>query len=234
MLLQGNPSLRLFAALGPGDIVGTARLRLLGGDIPETSVALRSSFLGYCQTNKIWTLGISSNQQSDEIEIGYVRAENRPKPAWGSSGIRYHVALLVYALTLAVRARRFRADIAIIDSGTTHYFALAVFRLLGVPIAVNLHNVLWPVGYEPTGVNAVVRKLNRWFFQKLASGAIGCAPECENQISKGLLEGSRFSIPMSISYGRLLKQSPGYAGSHSASSMRRGLKKTKEFSTSFL
>ena len=53
-------------------------------------------------------------------------------------------ARIVYAPRSAWMARAFRADLALIDSGSAHYFALAVFRLVGVPIAVNMHNVRWP------------------------------------------------------------------------------------------
>jgi glycogen(starch) synthase len=92
---------------------------------------------------------------------------------------------------LALRARRFGADLAIIDSGTTHFFALTIFRLFGVRVAVNLHNVMWPVGYEPTGLNSLIRRLNRWFFRNVAAGGIGCSPECERQV----LQESRSKIP---------------------------------------
>ena len=104
------------------------------------------------------------------------------KPSWGISGARYHLALLLYAFKLALRARRFAANLAIIDSGNTHFFALTFFRLLGVPVAFNLHNVLWPAGYEPIGLKGLIRKLNRWFFRNVVAGGIGCSPQCERQV----------------------------------------------------
>ena len=66
---------------------------------------------------------------------------------------------------LAAWARRFRAEFAIIDSGSAHYFALSLFRFLGIPVAVNFHNVLWPNGYKPEGAVArAILWLDGWFF----------------------------------------------------------------------
>ena len=47
----------------------------------------------------------------------------------GRSGLLYHLAMMYYAAYLAVRARLYRADIALIDSGTTLYFALALLQV---------------------------------------------------------------------------------------------------------
>jgi hypothetical protein len=38
---------------------------------------------------------------------------------------------------------------ALTDSGATHYSALALFWVLGIRVAVNLHNVLWRTGFAP-------------------------------------------------------------------------------------
>jgi hypothetical protein len=79
----------------------------------------------------------------------------------GDGGALYHLADLYYALYLALHAWWFETDLAIIDSGTTHYFALTIFRLLGIRVAVNLHNVLWPAGFEPKArIQRIIRQLN--------------------------------------------------------------------------
>ena len=175
--------MRLFVALGPGDIVGAHRARLSGEDIKETSIAYSEQLFDYCKAAQIPTDAVSQHPRRDSLRDGVLRIENQPKPSWGRSGLGYHLAMLYIAVRLAVRARIFRADIALIDSGTTHYFALAVFRLLGVRVAVNLHNVLWPQGFEPAGrLQKFIRQLNAWFFQHLASGGIGVSPECERQV----------------------------------------------------
>src|SRR5262245_5967974 len=88
--------MKLFAALDPGDIVGAVKLGSSGESIPETSIAFSEQLFDYCRSNDIEILGISSHPRTDKIQIGCVQAENWPKPSWGISGARYHLALLWY------------------------------------------------------------------------------------------------------------------------------------------
>jgi glycogen synthase len=175
--------IRLFAALGPGDIVGAHRSQLAGKEINVTSIAFSEQLFAYCHLRQIQTLAISSNDRADQLSDGCIAMENRAKPLGNHGGIRFHLSLFLYSLYLAIRARRFRADIAVIDSGTTHHFALVLFAVLGIPVVVNLHNVLWPAGFPPQGtVHRTIRFLNGLFFRHAATVAIGVSPECERQI----------------------------------------------------
>jgi glycogen(starch) synthase len=169
--------------LGPGDIVGARKNQLAGKAIKETSIAFSEQLFSYCRCAKIKTLAISSNSRTDRLQTDNLTIENRPKPLRGRSGVAFHLSLILYGIYLAERARRFRPDIAIIDSGTTHYFVLFLFRLLGIPVVINLHNVLWPVGFPPRDfISRGIRLLNRLFLRHAAAGAIGVSPECERQI----------------------------------------------------
>jgi glycogen(starch) synthase len=111
-----SDELRLFVALGPGDIVGARRSQLAGKAISETSVAFSEQLFAYCRLRNIKTLAISSNSRIDQLEEGAVTIENRAKPLRGRGGIQFHLSLILYGLYLAARARRFRADVAVIDS----------------------------------------------------------------------------------------------------------------------
>jgi len=173
---------RLFLALGPGDIVGARRAALAGIAVPVTSIAFSEQIFSFCRAHDITTLALSSNGRRDNLQDDKIRMENRPRMLDGG-GIRFHISMLLYAVYLAFRARRFKADLAIVDSGTTHYFALTVFWLLGVPVAVNLHNVLWPNGFPPVRkMNRLILWLNSMFFRHIAIGAVGVSPECERQV----------------------------------------------------
>ena len=55
--------------------------------------------------------------------------DDRRRERGGRSGLLYRLAMMYYAAYLAVRARLYRADIALIDSGTTLYFALALLQV---------------------------------------------------------------------------------------------------------
>lgn len=178
-----SDKLRLFVTLGPGDIVGARRSRLAGEAVNETSIAFSEQLFAYCRSLNIQTLAISSNGRTDRLEDSPITLENRPRLLNNRGGVRFHLSLILYGFYLAIRARQFRADVAVIDSGTTHYFALVPFAVLGIPVAVNLHNVLWPRGYPPRGkMNSIIRFLNRLFFRYIAAGAIGVSPECERQV----------------------------------------------------
>lgn len=183
--------LRIFAALGPGDIVKARRMHLAGLDIDETSIAFSEQLFSYCQQASIPTLAFSSNPRSDRLEDGLLIIENRAKIFAQRGGLAFHLSQLHYGIMLALQARRFKANVAILDSGTTHYFVLAIFRALGIAVAVNLHNVLWPRGYPPRGVAKLVRYFNGLFFRHAAFGGMGVSPECEIQ----LLAEARNRIP---------------------------------------
>ena len=173
--------MRLFLALGPGDIVGARRGALAGIAVPGTSIAFSEQIFSFCRVQNITTLALSSNDRRDNLQDGNIHIENRPRLLGG--GIRFHISMLLYAIYLAFRARRFGADLAIIDSGTTHYFALTAFWLLGVPVAVNLHNVLWPSGFPPVKkTDRLIMWLNSIFFRRIVVGAVGVSPECERQV----------------------------------------------------
>jgi glycogen synthase len=176
--------MKLFAALGPGDIAAAARAALAGRTVATTSIAFSEQLFAYCRVRAMETLAISSNARADYIKDGSIFIENRPKSSNPArNGLLFHFLEFKYALYLAFRAWRFGADLAIIDSGTTHFFALAGFRVLGIPVVINLHNVLWPVGFPPRRrVEKLVRVLNAFFFQHLAAAAMGVSPECERQV----------------------------------------------------
>src|SRR4051794_35214415 len=106
--------LRLFVALGPGDIVGARRSQLAGKSINETSIAFSEQLLAYCRLRSIRTLAISSNSRVDKLKEGLVRIENCPKPLAGRAGAGFHLTLILYGMYLAYRAYRFKANLAII------------------------------------------------------------------------------------------------------------------------
>jgi glycogen synthase len=173
--------LRLFAALGPGNIVAAQRRQLAGesSQIAETCIVFSGQLYEYCRQRGIEALFTSDNGSADRLVAPPVTLINIPRAWETGSGWKFHVSRILYAIRLARIARKFRADFALIDSGTTHYFALVVFWLMRIPVAVNFHNVRWPQGFQPSGlVGRSIRLLDSWFFRRVAAGAVGCSPEC--------------------------------------------------------
>src|SRR5713101_3980219 len=122
--------MKVFAALGPGDIVAAHRAPLGGRpSLSETSIVYSGQMVEFCREKGLALLAISSNERIDAARDGDLRLENRPRKFTGRRGVFYHYSRISYAVYLAVRAKMFGADLAIVDSGTAHYFALALFRL---------------------------------------------------------------------------------------------------------
>lgn len=176
--------MKLFAALGPGDIVGAHRRRLAGERVnTETSVPFSDQLVGWCKLRSIELFAIAHHPRGDSISSPGVRLEQQAKPFAAAGGVRFHLGAILYAWQLAWRAHRFGANVALIDSGTAHYFALVFFRLFGIAVAVNLHNALWPQGFKPEGrVARALNALNGWFFQSQVVAVAGCSPECGRQV----------------------------------------------------
>lgn len=171
--------MRIFAALGGGDIVAAQRKELAGdSSIGETSLTFSGQLYRYCVERGFQGLFTSHCRRADCLDTPLVRLVNAPR-AEGNGGFGFHAGRVAYGVRLARMARAFRADLALIDSGTTHHFALAAFRLLGLPVAVNFHNVRWPQGFEPRGpIARTVRAWDSWAFRHVVVAAMGCSPEC--------------------------------------------------------
>jgi glycosyltransferase involved in cell wall biosynthesis len=176
--------MRIFLALGPGDIVGDHRKNAIaptgdGSQRGETSITFSNQVIRLMRARGHEALAVSSNPRVDRFAEEAMETQNAPKPLAGKAGGLYHLSQLLYAIRLAWTARRFRAELAIVDSGTSHWFMLAAFTVLRIPVAVNFHNVRWPHGHEPQGaLGRLMRRFDSWFLRRHAVGAMGCSPEC--------------------------------------------------------
>ncbi len=186
--------MKLFLALGPGDLVEATRAWVAGQPNQETSVPYSDLVLTECKRRGIPTLATSRHVRADSFVDGCITVKNVPRDAMphGGTHLQFHRNMMVYAFTLLREARAFGATVAVIDSGTCHLFMLTLFRLSGIRVAVNLHNVLWPVGYPPRSpVRRAVRWLNRQFLRHMALAGMGVSPTCERQ----LLNEAKHTIP---------------------------------------
>src|SRR5262249_14388621 len=99
--------------------------------------------------------------------------------------LSFHIAEIIYGLGLLTTAARFKARFALLDSGSTHYFVMSLFRLAGIHVIPVLHNTLWPTGFPPTRVMPrIVAWLDSLFFRWAALAAVGVSPECIRQVDQ--------------------------------------------------
>ncbi|MBT1515627.1 glycosyltransferase family 4 protein [Bradyrhizobium sp. SRL28] len=170
------------------------------------SVAFSSEFESLCVELGASAHIVSSAGPPDLLKDGQFVIEHRPKRP--SSGLSYHLSEIIYGLSLLRTARRFGADYAVLQSGTTHYFVMSTFRLFGIKVIPVLHNTLWPKGYPPTSLlQRVLLRLDSLFFKWLATATLGVSPACLQQVEE--LAGGKSSrlYPFTIQFQPGLYQS---------------------------
>jgi glycogen(starch) synthase len=176
--------LRIFFAAGPGNVIGAHRHWRDGVPDPgQMSITFSSEFEALCAEILASAYIVSSAGPAALITDGEFILEHRPKRK--ASGVFYHLNEIKYCLGLARTARKFGADYAILQSGTTHYFAMSLFRLFGIKGIPVLHNTLWPSGFPPSSrVARVVLFLDSLFFRWGATAVLGVSPECLRQVDQ--------------------------------------------------
>jgi glycosyltransferase involved in cell wall biosynthesis len=179
-------SYRVFYAAGPGDIIRAHRHWKQGEHDPtEVSITFSSQLEDMCQEIEAEVYIISYHRRKEIWRDGPFTLEHRPKPLPGARGLRYHLAEILYGLGLLATAVRFQADVAVIDSGSTHYFITTLFRVLGIPVVAVLYNTLWPHGFPPTRmVPRLILWLDSLFFRWVPMATIGISPECTRQVEQ--------------------------------------------------
>ena len=150
----------------------------------EVSVTFSSQIQDACESAGCPTYMISVHPEPRRIEDGLFTIEHRPKKP--AAGLAFHIEEFRYVLGLLATARKFQASLALVDSGTAHFFLFAIFRLFGIRVVPILHNTLWPTGFYPTrlpqrlllGLDAVL------FWRWAPSALISVSPECERQVRR--------------------------------------------------
>jgi len=175
---------RVFYSSGPGNIIHSYHnWKLKKHDPTEVSITFSSQILDFCKDTQAEAYLVSTHAQKKMISDGAYILEHRPKPA--STGARFHIAEVIYGLGLLRTALQFRAQVAIMDSGSTHYFVLTLFRLFGIRVISVLHNTLWPTGFPPRRpIPRFVLWLDRFFWRYIPTAAIAVSPECERQVNQ--------------------------------------------------
>ena len=142
---------RVFYAAGPGNVIQSHKHWMRGEDDPgQLSITFSSQFEQFCRNAGAEAYIVSYFGKKELFREGLFTLEHRPKPTPSATGMRYHIGEILYGLGLLATAVRFRANVALLDSGSTHYFVMSLFRLAGIQVVTVLHNTLWPRGYPPT------------------------------------------------------------------------------------
>jgi glycogen(starch) synthase len=175
---------RIFYALGPGNVVDSYRKWSAGQDCnSETSLTFSGQFFDFCRARGVRAYAVSSHPHREVFQDGAFTVENRPKLFANPSGLLFHLNQIWYGLSIIASARRFKADVLVVDSGTTHWFVLSLLRLTRIRVVASLHNSYWASGFIPGGtVKRAIRALDGWFWSHAADASLCVSPECQRQI----------------------------------------------------
>ena len=176
---------RLFyAAAGPADLVSAHKNFKDGKHDPsEVSLTFSSQIEEFCADIGAVAYFLSVHPNRARYEDDTITIEHRPKRL--RHGAAYHLEELRYGLGMLLTAVRWRADVAVLDSGITHFFVMSLFRLFRIAVVPVLHNTLWPAGFRPRSIGPlrIIDWLNRRFWRSGPTAVIGVSPECIRQLS---------------------------------------------------
>lgn len=175
--------LRILYAAGPGDVIKTYNYWVQGQDDPsQVSVTYSGQFYDVCRALNAQAYVISSHRPSQILHEGQFTIEHRPISLSGASGILYHLSQLWYGLRLIVSAVRFRANVAVVAEGTTHWFILSLLPWLGVKLVPTIHCVLWLQYLPRTTIDKVLLRISRNLFAKDCTAILVASEDISKQI----------------------------------------------------
>jgi glycogen synthase len=177
---------RIFYAAGPGDAIHAHKHWVEGiHDPTEVSITFSSQIEQFAKDIGAKLFIVCYHDRKDFLRDGPIIIEHLPKFWPGASGILFHFRELIYGLMLLMRALRFRADVAILDSGCTHYFWQSLFAIAGIKVVPVLHNSLWPNGYKPQDRSRrCVLWLDRFFWRHIPLASLCVSPVCSRQVEE--------------------------------------------------
>lgn len=144
----GSPSRVVYLSSGSADIIGAHRAWLSGGDDPtQVSITFSSQVAQFIDDIGAEALMMSFGRDAQVFRDGRFALEHIPSSR--RSGIGWYREEYAKALQALRRARRFGADLALVDSGALSYFMLPLFRAARIRVVPILHNALWPAGHPP-------------------------------------------------------------------------------------
>src|ERR1700722_10958949 len=168
----GRP--RILYALGPGNVVDAYRKWSAGLDCTtETSVTFSSQFFDFCKAHGAEAWAVSSHPAREVFRDGTFTVENRPKRFADPRGLLFHLNQILYGFSIMWSALCYRADVLIVDSGTTHWFVLSLLSLSRIRVVASLHNSYWASGFLPGGaIKRVIRTLDGGFWRRTADATL--------------------------------------------------------------
>ncbi|MEQ8757977.1 MAG: glycosyltransferase [Coleofasciculus sp. G1-WW12-02] len=175
--------LRVLYAAGPGNVIGTYNYWVKGEEDPsQVSVTWSGQFYDVCRDLDAQAYIISSCNDRKLLHDGQFKIEHRPIPMRKASGLLYHLGQLWYGLGVIASAVRFRANVAVVADGTTHWFILSLLPSLGVQVVPSLQCVLWRKYGSRSKSEDLMLRLSRHLFTKDCFAILSMSNDISEQV----------------------------------------------------
>ncbi|MFQ4142283.1 glycosyltransferase family 4 protein [Chlorogloeopsis sp. ULAP02] len=185
MANSSSKSLRILYAAGPGNVIGTYKYWVNGQDDPsQVCVTYSGQFYDMCRTLNAEAYIISSFRQKEFLRDGQFTIEHRPVKFKNASGILYHLNQLWYGIGLIFSALMWKANVAVVNEGTTHWFILSILPYLGVKVIPSLHCTLWRKYIPLTSTEKLISRLNRHFFARGCTAILAASTDISKQVQE--------------------------------------------------
>ena len=174
---------KIFFAHGPGDAAGT--LKSWASNIEDDSIIAKTysgQVFDLAKELGSELLVITDNLNCHKLEVDNISVESVPRGEMGN-GWKYWVNMKKHAEHVARRASDFGADVAIVS---LHYglLSLSAFKKYQIPVILDMHNTLWPMGVEPHFVRKLLLKTMAFNGQSGLEAVIAVSPECGRQLNR--------------------------------------------------
>jgi glycogen synthase len=177
--------LRILYAVGPENVIESYNCWSKGENVSsQVSITYSSQFYQVCKKLNAKGYVIAQASKKQIVRTEQFAIEHRPVPFANAKGIFYHFRQIWLGLHLLFSAYRFQANVAIIDSGTTYWFVLSLFRLLGIEVIPSLHCTLWRKYGKQTLGEKIILRLSQNIFSRDSKAITAVSQDIAGQISQ--------------------------------------------------
>ena len=178
---SANIGPRIFFAHGPGNVAGTLKNWEKGTE-DDTIIAKTYSGQVFDIAKELSskTLVITDGSSNYALPDNSISVEASSIGDMGN-GLRYWLNMKKNAEFIARRAHDFKADVAIVS---LHYglLSLIAFRRYRIPVILDMHNTLWPLGHKPSFLKQLILKVMGILCRNRLGAAVVVSPECSRQL----------------------------------------------------
>jgi glycogen(starch) synthase len=177
--------LRILYAVGPENVMEAYQYWKIN-QAPPSQVSLPYSTQLYqvCKDLDAKAYVLAQALKKEFLQEEEFIVELRPVLLANAGGLLYHLSQVLSGIVLLLTAIRFRANVIVADSGTTHWFVLSAFDWMGINVIPSLHCVLWRKYAPLRQSEKLTLKLSRNVFSVQSKAILAASQDAAKQVSE--------------------------------------------------